>query len=134
MIAGGRIYLRDEQPLFCYDVRGEAGVEARSATKTVKIDLTTSATVGDSSEKAKTRTLRSVFVPTPQDFVEKMQEMAAVKKTDVVYDLGSGDGRIVITAAKKYGCKTVGYELDKDLVEQSRTKADAVGGQAARDV
>jgi hypothetical protein len=43
------------------------------------------------------------FVPTPQEVVEGMLELAQVKKGDVVYDLGSGDGRIVITAAKKYG-------------------------------
>ena len=43
------------------------------------------------------------YVPTPQEVVERMLEMAQVKKGDVVYDLGSGDGRIVITAAQKYG-------------------------------
>ena len=59
-----------------------------------------------------------------------MLELAAVKKTDVVYDLGSGDGRIVITAAKKYGCTAVGYELDKELVESSRAKAEAADVKA----
>jgi len=44
------------------------------------------------------------FVPTPMDVVDKMLELAEVNKGDVVYDLGSGDGRIVIRAAKKYGC------------------------------
>lgn len=60
------------------------------------------------------------FVPTPQDVVERMLELAQVKKGDVVYDLGSGDGRIVITAAKKYGVKAVGFEIDPDLLKQSR--------------
>ncbi|MGH7829022.1 MAG: SAM-dependent methyltransferase, partial [Candidatus Binatia bacterium] len=60
------------------------------------------------------------FVPTPQDVVERMLEMAQVKKGDVVYDLGSGDGRIVITAAKKYGVRAVGFEIDPGLVKQSR--------------
>ena len=59
------------------------------------------------------------FVPTPQEVVDKMVELAGVKKGDVVYDLGSGDGRIVITAAKK-GAKAVGFEIDGDLVKQSR--------------
>jgi len=59
------------------------------------------------------------FVPTPQEVVDKMVELAGVKKGDLVYDLGSGDGRIVITAAKK-GAKAVGYEIDGDLVKQSR--------------
>ncbi|MBI4527153.1 MAG: methyltransferase domain-containing protein [Deltaproteobacteria bacterium] len=60
------------------------------------------------------------FVPTPQDVVERMLELAQVKKGDVVYDLGSGDGRIVIAAAKKYGVKAVGFEIDPELIKQSR--------------
>jgi SAM-dependent methyltransferase len=59
------------------------------------------------------------FVPTPQDVVEKMLELAKVKKTDVVYDLGCGDGRIVVTAAKKYGCKAVGFDIDPARVKDS---------------
>lgn len=60
------------------------------------------------------------FVPTPQEVVERMLQLAQVKKGDVVYDLGSGDGRIVITAAKKYGVRAVGFEIDPDLLRQSR--------------
>jgi precorrin-6B methylase 2 len=60
------------------------------------------------------------FVPTPQEVVEGMLELAQVKKGDTVYDLGSGDGRIVITAAKKYGARAVGFEIDPDLIKQSR--------------
>jgi len=60
------------------------------------------------------------FVPTPQDVVEGMLELAQVKKGDVVYDLGSGDGRIVITAAKKYGAQAVGFDIDPELIKQSR--------------
>jgi ribosomal protein L11 methylase PrmA len=60
------------------------------------------------------------FVPTPQEVVEKMLEMAQVGKNDIVYDLGSGDGRIVITAAKKYGARAVGFEVDPNLIQQSR--------------
>lgn len=60
------------------------------------------------------------FVPTPQEVVERMLELAQVKKGDVIYDLGSGDGRIVITAAKKYGVKAVGFEIDPELLRQSR--------------
>ena len=60
------------------------------------------------------------FVPTPQEVVEGMLELAQVKKGDVVYDLGSGDGRIVITAAKKYGVRALGFEIDLDLIKQSR--------------
>ncbi len=63
------------------------------------------------------------FVPTPMDVVEKMLEIAKVTSADVVYDLGSGDGRIVLTAAEKYGAKAVGVELDKDLATESEAEA-----------
>jgi SAM-dependent methyltransferase len=60
-----------------------------------------------------------IFVPTPQDVVDKMLEIAKVQKTDVLYDLGCGDGRIVATAAKKYGCQAVGYDIDPIRIEES---------------
>src|SRR6266545_362067 len=60
-----------------------------------------------------------IFVPTPQDIVEKMLELAEVKKDDVVYDLGCGDGRIVVTAAKKYGCKAFGFDVDPERIKDS---------------
>jgi cyclopropane fatty-acyl-phospholipid synthase-like methyltransferase len=56
------------------------------------------------------------FVPTPPEVVDRMLEMAQVKSGDVIYDLGSGDGRILIQAAKRYGVKGVGVEIDADLV------------------
>ncbi len=60
------------------------------------------------------------YVPTPQEIVDRMLDLAQVKKGDVVYDLGSGDGRIVITAAKKYGVKAIGFEIDPDRIKESR--------------
>ncbi|MFC1552589.1 SAM-dependent methyltransferase [Candidatus Latescibacterota bacterium] len=60
-----------------------------------------------------------VFVPTPQEVVDRMLELAEVKKKDLVYDLGCGDGRIVVTAAKKYGCKGVGYDINPERVIDS---------------
>jgi ribosomal protein L11 methylase PrmA len=71
----------------------------------------------------------AIFVPTPQDVVEQMLQLAKTGKKDVVYDLGSGDGRVVITAAKKYGCKAVGYEIDPVLVESSRQAVQKAGVQ-----
>jgi cyclopropane fatty-acyl-phospholipid synthase-like methyltransferase len=56
-----------------------------------------------------------------------MLELAEVKSGDVVYDLGSGDGRIVIRAARKYGARGVGVEIDPELVEKSRAKAREEG-------
>ncbi|OGQ84068.1 MAG: hypothetical protein A3F90_14865 [Deltaproteobacteria bacterium RIFCSPLOWO2_12_FULL_60_19] len=67
------------------------------------------------------------FVPTPIEVVDRMLELAEVKKGDVVYDLGSGDGRIVIRAAKKYGVKAVGIEMDSWLVAEARAKAKEEG-------
>ncbi len=67
------------------------------------------------------------FVPTPMEVVERMLALAEVKTGDVVYDLGSGDGRIVIMAAKKYGVKGVGVEINPELVQESREFAAAEG-------
>ncbi|HWO43837.1 MAG TPA: methyltransferase domain-containing protein [Candidatus Eisenbacteria bacterium] len=67
------------------------------------------------------------YVPTPQDVVERMLELAEVRKGDVVYDLGSGDGRIVITAARKYGVRAVGFEIDPDRIKESRENIKKAG-------
>ena len=86
------------------------------------VSLATLAVHGeDKSKKKKVDLDREpdvIFVPTPQEVVEKMLETAGVKKTDVVYDLGCGDGRIVITAAKKYGCKAKGFDIAKKRIEE----------------
>src|SRR5438105_6500486 len=60
-----------------------------------------------------------VYWPTPQVVVDKMLELAEVKKGDVVYDLGCGDARILVTAAKKYGVKGFGFDIDPDRVKDS---------------
>lgn len=67
------------------------------------------------------------FVPTPLPIVDKMLELAEVTDKDVVYDLGCGDGRIVITAARKYGASGVGIDLDPKLIEESRANARRQG-------
>jgi len=60
-----------------------------------------------------------IYVPTPQEVVDKMLELAEVKKDDLVYDLGCGDGRIVVTAAQKYGCRGVGYDINPKRIKES---------------
>ncbi len=60
-----------------------------------------------------------IFVPTPQDVVEKMLEMVQLTEDDIVYDLGCGDGRIVVTASKLYGCRSVGFDIDPERIEES---------------
>jgi len=67
------------------------------------------------------------FLESPESVVEAMLELAQVRETDVVYDLGSGDGRIVIAAAATGGARGVGIELEADLVEQSRDNAREAG-------
>jgi tRNA G37 N-methylase Trm5 len=67
------------------------------------------------------------YVPTPQVVVDKMLEVAAVTKEDVIYDLGSGDGRIVITAAKKYGIRGVGVDIDPQRINEANANAVLAG-------
>ena len=67
------------------------------------------------------------YLETPISVVEKMLKMAELDKEDVLYDIGSGDGRIVIAAARKYGVRGVGLELDPQLIRKSRANAKAAG-------
>ncbi len=69
------------------------------------------------------------FVPTPLIVVEQMLKMVQVGKDDVLYDLGCGDGRIVITAAKKFGCRGIGIDIDPERIRDSRKNAIEAGVQ-----
>lgn len=69
------------------------------------------------------------YVPTPQPVVEQMLKLAKVNKDSVVYDLGSGDGRIIITAAKKYGARGIGVDIDPERIAESRENASREGVQ-----
>jgi SAM-dependent methyltransferase len=100
VVANGRLYIRDYDKLSVYDVR-------------------------DPQRPRKRKTPDAVFVPTPDDVVAKMLELAQVAKSDVVYDLGSGDGRIVIAAARTCGCRAVGIEIDPGLLTLARERARA---------
>jgi outer membrane protein assembly factor BamB len=124
VIAGGRLYLRENEVLFCYDIRAHSAGRPRGQPRNFILPPlpppSQSAVSSERSRTGKQRVPDALFVPTPQDVVEKMLELARTSKKDLVYDLGSGDGRIVIAAAKKYGCKAVGYEIDAELVKLSR--------------
>jgi hypothetical protein len=67
------------------------------------------------------------YVPTPQPVVDAMLKLAKVKRGDVLYDLGSGDGRIVITAAKRYGVRGTGVDIDPDRIREANAKARSAG-------
>jgi SAM-dependent methyltransferase len=69
------------------------------------------------------------YVPTPQEVVDRMLALAKVTKSDVVYDLGCGDGRIVVTAAKQFGAKGVGVDIDPQRIKESEANAKAAGVQ-----
>ena len=67
------------------------------------------------------------FVPSPNDVVAAMLKLAGVQKTDIVYDLGCGDGRIVIMAAKQFGAKSVGVDINPDRVAEATENAKKEG-------
>ena len=67
------------------------------------------------------------YVPTPQDVVERMLTLAGVSKRDVVFDLGCGDGRIPITAARKYGARGVGVDIEPQRIAEANANAKAAG-------
>jgi len=68
-----------------------------------------------------------IYVPTPQTVVDAMLKMAGVTAKDVVYDLGCGDGRIVVTAAKQFGARGVGIDIDPQRIKESNENAAAAG-------
>ena len=78
---------------------------------------------GISARQAPLETPDIHFAVTPQPLADAMLTLARITKDDVVYDLGSGDGRIVVLAAQKYGARGVGIEIDRTLVEMSRQVA-----------
>jgi ribosomal protein L11 methylase PrmA len=68
-----------------------------------------------------------IFVPTPQEVVEDMLRLANVKKGDVLFDLGSGDGRIPVTAARLYGIRAVGIDIDPERIREAQDNAKKNG-------
>jgi outer membrane protein assembly factor BamB/precorrin-6B methylase 2 len=125
VIYDGHLLVRDDDRMFCYDVRRDNSASPPAATQKVRVELPRDPV--SAGKRDKNVSSRSVFVPTPQDVLEEMLGLANVGQGDLVYDLGSGDGRIVIAAAKRYGCKAIGVEIDRELVDLSRTRAEQAG-------
>ena len=125
VVANGRLWLRDNNRLFCYDVSESALTTNRPPPSHVAIGLTDRELGADPDAPRPprvgvNRAPDAVFVPTPHDIVERIFQEVEVKQTEVMVALGSGDGRYVIAAAKKFGCKAIGYEIDAKLVQSSR--------------
>ena len=86
------------------------------------IITTTAVSGGLMLAQAPTAQLRQpdvIFVPTPQEVVDAMLDVAQVKSTDIIYDLGSGDGRIPITAAQKFGARGVGIDINPERIKEA---------------
>ena len=79
------------------------------------------------AQKAAPRTPDVIFVPTPHEVVEDMLRLVDVKKGDVLYDLGSGDGRIPIAAAKMYGVRAIGIDIDPARIAEAQDNAKKAG-------
>jgi outer membrane protein assembly factor BamB len=121
VVTAGSLYIRDNDRLLCFDVRRVAGHPPQEYAPIIL------AKPDRAVRSAESRAPKPIYLPTPQDVVDKMLDLAVVGKDDLLVDLGSGDGRIVITAAEAYGCRAVGYEIDSDLVRESRDRAEAKG-------
>ncbi|MBC7780950.1 MAG: class I SAM-dependent methyltransferase [Proteobacteria bacterium] len=81
--------------------------------------VASAAACGVSFAQAVRRTPDVIYVPTPQEVVEGMLKLAKVGKSDVVYDLGCGDGRIVVTAARMFGARSVGIDIDPIRIREA---------------
>ena len=95
-------------------VGGACGATAAPATTN-----TPAATAQAAPQEAPSRRPDVIYVPTPEEVVEAMLQVANVTKNDIVYDLGSGDGRIPVTAAKKYGARGVGIDIDPQRIKEA---------------
>jgi precorrin-6B methylase 2 len=99
-----------------------ASVAAQTAGATPAVS-----TSADAATAQPTREPDVIYVPTPQPVVDAMLELAEVKKGDVLYDLGSGDGRIPVTAAQKYGVRGTGIDINPVRIQEAKANAEQAG-------
>ena len=99
----------------------------RSRAFALPVVLVLLASAGAAQQPAPARQPDVIFVPTPSDVVDAMLKLAKITSTDVVYDLGSGDGRIVIAAAKMFGAHGVGIDIDPERTREATANARAAG-------
>jgi SAM-dependent methyltransferase len=107
---------------------GVVGTHLLSAqTGTSSPQITDNSATPSSKIRTAQREPDVIYVPTPQGVVDEMLKIANVSKDDILYDLGSGDGRIPITAAQKYGTRGVGVDIDPDRVAEAKNNAIKAG-------
>jgi SAM-dependent methyltransferase len=82
---------------------------------------------GSSQQSGKLREPDVIYVPTPQNVVDAMLKLANVHSGDVIYDLGCGDGRIVVTAAKQFGVRGIGIDINPERIAEARENAQSNG-------
>jgi len=105
----------------CTQIRDfEAGAQEQNPSAQVSPNVAT-------QTQAPTRTPDVIYVPTPEPVVDEMLRIANVQATDVVYDLGSGDGRIVITAAKERGARGIGIDINPERIQEAKENAQKAG-------
>lgn len=109
-----------------------SALAACADARTVQDDQQTAATAGQAQDRTETaasatRTPDVVYVPTPEPVVAAMLKLARVEEGDVLYDLGSGDGRIPITAAREYGIRAVGIDIDPKRIAEAQTNVRNAG-------
>jgi SAM-dependent methyltransferase len=97
----------------------------QSTSKSQSDNMQEAKSLLESASSQKPLYILAPFVPTPQDVVDRMLILGNVKDTDVLYDLGCGDGRIVITAANKYGARALGVDLEPYRVAEAKANAKA---------
>lgn len=97
----------------------KGAVSALAAVALVFTTFTPVVAADNTTTQTPKKTPDVIYVPTPMPVVEKMLEVAQIKKGDILYDLGCGDGRIVVTAAKKYGIKAIGVDIDPQRIKEA---------------
>lgn len=109
------------------DQQRNFGADAGQQSNTNQVETKTSGMPQGATTETQTRALDVPYVPTPPAVVEEMLQIANVTGDDILYDLGSGDGRIVITAAKKFGTRGVGVDIDPQRVQEANQNAQEAG-------
>jgi HEAT repeat protein/outer membrane protein assembly factor BamB len=115
VIAGGKLYLRFQNLLQCYDIGADRPPAAPEKTEVVHLPSPEMP-----SSPGRKNQPQAIFVPTPHDIVRQMLDMAQLEEEEVLTDLGSGDGRVLIEASGVHRHRSVGYEIDETLVTLSR--------------